>query len=75
MSNKYWLEQENKFLNAVKNIEIPDGQLNKVDFIKVRNKDDLSNIPNGGGCYWTWTNEPVKHSLHKCERQWKRSQK
>jgi hypothetical protein len=31
----------------------------------VKNKNDLNDIPNGGGCYWIWTNEPVKHSLHK----------
>lgn len=65
MANSYWLEQEKKFLRAIQGVDIPDGRLKKVDFIVVNNYDDLSSIPNGGGCYWIWTNEPVRHSLHK----------
>lgn len=65
MANNYWLEQEKKFLKAIKGVAIPDGRLKKIDFIAVKNSDTLSSIPNGGGCYWIWTNEPVRHSLHK----------
>lgn len=65
MANKYWLKQEEKFLNAIKNIEIPNASLENVDFKLVKNNNDLNSIPPGGGCYWIWTNEPVRHSLHK----------
>jgi hypothetical protein len=65
MSNSYWLEQEKRFLEAIKDVEVPNGTLDKVDFILVKNGDDLNFIPSGGGCYWIWTNEPIKHSLHK----------
>jgi hypothetical protein len=65
MSNSYWLEQEKRFLEAIKDVEVPNGTLDKVDFILVKNGDDLNSIPSGGGCYWIWTNEPIKHSLHK----------
>lgn len=65
MANKFWLEQEEKFLNAIKNVEIPNYCLDNVDFKIVKNSNDLNSIPSGGGCYWIWTNEPVRHSLHK----------
>ncbi len=65
MANNYWLEQEQKFLNAIKDVEIPNANLENVDFKLVKNNNDLNSIPSGGGCYWIWTNEPVKHSLHK----------
>jgi hypothetical protein len=65
MVNKYWIEQEKKFLKAIKNVKTPNSNLDKVDFIKIKNKNDLNNIPNGGGCYWIWTDEPVYHTLHK----------
>ncbi len=65
MANNYWLEQEKKFLNAIKDVEIPNEQLEDVDFKLLKNNEDINSIPSGGGCYWIWTNEPVKHSLHK----------
>ena len=65
MANSYWIEQEKKFLKAIENVEIPNSNLDKVDNIIIKNPDDLNSIPNGGGCYWIWTNEPVYHSLHK----------
>jgi len=65
MANSYWLKQEKLFLNAIKDVKIPNVTLDKVDFIKVSNNTDINSIPPGGGCYWIWTNEPVKHSLHK----------
>ncbi len=70
MANKYWQEQEKKFLKAIEDVEIPNKTLFKVDYKLVKRPDDLSAIHRdkkspGGGCYWIWTNEPVKHSLHK----------
>lgn len=65
MANSYWLKQEKIFLNAIKDVKIPNETLEKVDFIKVTNNNDINSIPSGGGCYWIWTNEPVNHSLHK----------
>lgn len=38
--------------------------LSDVEYIIPEDASDL-NIMNGGGCYWIWTDEPVKHSLHK----------
>lgn len=65
MANSYWLEQEKKFLDAIKDVEIPNQNLNNVDFKLLKTSADINSIPSGGGCYWIWTNEPVKHSLHK----------
>lgn len=65
MANDYWLEQEKVFLNAIKDVEIPNEQLEDVDFKLLKNSEDINSIPSGGGCYWIWTNEPIKHSLHK----------
>lgn len=65
MANSYWLEQEKKFLEAIKDVEIPNGKMENVDSVLVKDTTDLNLLPSGGGCYWIWTNEPVKHSLHK----------
>lgn len=65
MANNYWLEQEKVFLEAIKNVEIPNEKLAKVDFKLIKSISDINDIPSGGGCYWIWTNEPVLHSLHK----------
>jgi len=32
MANSYWLTQEKKFLNAIKDVEIPNANLDTVDF-------------------------------------------
>jgi len=65
MSNKYWLFQEKKLLKTIEIVKIPNSHLKRVDSMNVTRVDDLKRIPSGGGCYWIWTNEPVKHSLHK----------
>lgn len=65
MHNQYWVDQEEKFLKAIKDVEIPNSNLDKVDYLEIKSQKDLNNIPNGGGCYWIWTNEPVIHTLHK----------
>ncbi len=65
MDNSHWIKQEKKFLKAIKNVEIPNANLDKVDNIVVKTTDDLSKISNGGGCYWIWTDEPIIQTLHK----------
>lgn len=65
MANNYWLEQEQKFLKAIKNVDVPNENLKNVDYIEIKSHDDFGEIPKGGGCYWIWTTEPVIHSLHK----------
>lgn len=65
MANNYWLEQEKKFLKAIEGVDVQNETLDNVDFVEINSHNDFSEIPNGGGCYWIWTNEPVIHSLHK----------
>lgn len=65
MANKDWLVEEKKYLDAINGVRIPNGTLTDVDFTVIRTVDDLEKIPEGGGCYWIWTTEPVYHSLHK----------
>jgi len=64
MSKNYWLKQEEKFFNAVTDVKIPNRKLNKVPFSVIKKISDLDKIPQGGGCYWIWTNEPVLHTFH-----------
>ena len=65
MHNQYWINQEKKFLKAIKNVEIPNSKLEQVDSFEIKSQEDLKKIPDGGGGYWIWTNEPVIHTLHK----------
>ena len=65
MYNSYWIEQEKIFSDAIKNVKIPNASLDKVNNIIINTATDLSKIPDVGGCYWIWTNEPVVHTLHK----------
>jgi hypothetical protein len=65
MPNNYWLEQENKFKEAINGIEIPNKTLDMVDNLLIKHSNDLDAVPSGGGCYWIWTNEPIKHTLHR----------
>ncbi len=52
MLNQYWVNQEKKFLKAIKDVEIPNSNLDKVDYIEIKSQEDLNKIPNGGGCIW-----------------------
>jgi len=65
MANNIWQEEEKKYLKAIEGVRIPNASLDDVDYISTKNLDDFNQIPNEGGCYWIWTNEPVLHSLHK----------
>jgi hypothetical protein len=64
-SKSVWKKEEEKFKKLEEKIKIPDKCLNKVDFVILKTKDDFNSIPNTGGCYWVWTNEPVKHRFHR----------
>lgn len=65
MANEIWQEEEKKFLAAIKGVKIPNYKLGDVLFITPKSEQDFEAIPESGGCYWIWTNEPVLHSLHK----------
>jgi hypothetical protein len=65
MANEIWQQEEQKFLQAIQNVKIPNAYLEDVAFVIPKLSADLDDIPIGGGCYWIWTNEPVRHSLHK----------
>ena len=65
MPNQFWVEQEQIFLQAIEGVQIPNASLGNVDYIEFLTPEDFDRIPNGGGCYWIWTNENVMHSLHK----------
>lgn len=65
MANEIWQQEEKKFLAAIQDVKIPNSQLEDVPFIAPKSVDDFEAIPESGGCYWIWRNEPVLHSLHK----------
>lgn len=65
MANEVWQQEEQKFLQAIQDVKIPNAKLEDVAFVIPKTLADLNQIPDGGGCYWFWTNEPVLHSLHK----------
>jgi hypothetical protein len=65
MTNNIWQVEEAKFIQATQNVRIPDATLQDVPYIIPKNVTELNRIPESGGCYWIWTNEPVLHSLHK----------
>jgi len=60
-----WLEEEKKYLAAVKAVQIPNEFLANVPYIIVKNLSDVGKIDIGGGCYWIWTNEPIEHQFHQ----------
>lgn len=65
MANEVWQQEEQKFLQAIQDVKIPNANLENVESIVPKQSSDMDHIPTGGGCYWIWTNEPVLHSLHK----------
>lgn len=62
MANNIWQREEQKFFKAVKNVKIPNGCLKQVEYAT---RQEIVRIPQSGGCYWIWANEPVWHTLHK----------
>src|SRR6185312_897683 len=65
MATNVWKTEEQKFLQAIQNVKIPNKTLDEVDFVILKKASDFDKIDSGGGCYWIWTNEPVIHTLHK----------
>jgi hypothetical protein len=63
--NSIWLDEDARYKKFAEGIRIPDSELRDVDCISVTRLEDLDKIPTGGGCYWIWTNEPIKHFLHR----------
>jgi hypothetical protein len=65
MANEIWQQEEQKFLHAIQDVKIPNETLDDVPCVTPKIITDLDIIPQSGGCYWIWTTEPVRHSLHK----------
>lgn len=59
-----WKEQEKIFTDAIASLKTPNQILDNVEFVIVKTIVDIDTIPDGGGCYWIWTNEPVNHQFH-----------
>lgn len=64
-SKSIWKREEKKFEALEKKVKIPNRKLHEVDFVILKKEEDFEKIPQSGGCYWLWTNEPVHHQLHK----------
>ena len=64
-SESVWKKEEEKFKKAVATVKIPNQNLDKVDGIHFKKEIDFNEIPDIGGCYWIWTNEPVRDRFHK----------
>ena len=64
-SETIWKKQEQEFKALENSLKIPNFKLQQVDSVILRRKKDIDKIPDGGGCYWIWSDEPVKHVLHK----------
>ena len=64
-SETIWKQEAAKFKELEAQIKIPGRSLGKVDSVLLQKQDDIGKIPNVGGCYWIWTNEPVKHRFHR----------
>ena len=60
-----WRQEEQRFRELEAAVRIPDARLNEVDVVELTDPSEFDKIPEAGGCYWLWTNEPVLHRLHK----------
>jgi len=63
--NQSWINEDTKVVAFEESIRIPTRTLTNVPNIAIRREIDLTEIPNQGGCYWIWTNEPIHHTLHR----------
>jgi len=64
-SESVWKTEERKFKRLQARIRIPNKKLDHVDSISPKKECDFNRIPTTGGCYWIWTNEPVRHRFHR----------
>ncbi len=60
-----WRQEEQRFRELEAAVRIPDATLNEVDVVELSDLSEFDKIPESGGCYWLWTNEPILHRLHK----------
>jgi len=63
--NQIWVAQDKLMLNRERGLSIPNGNLENTPWVEVVDEDSLNEIPDEGGCYWIWTNEEIRHKLHK----------
>jgi len=63
--NQIWLEHDKRIGALEKAYTLPSKVLQDVPHVEVDDIDSLNEIPKTGGVYWIWTNEPVRHKLHK----------
>jgi len=64
-SESIWKKEEKKFKRLQARIRIPNRNLDQVDWVSPKRESDFTRIPATGGCYWIWTNEPVRHRFHR----------
>jgi hypothetical protein len=57
MANEIWQHEEQKFLQAIKDVKIPNSSLENVAVVIPKKACDLDVIPQSGGCHWIWTLE------------------
>ena len=60
-----WTNENFKLKNFISKLEIPNNELYGVEYVELKNSLDFNKFPKSGGCYWIWTNEPIKHFFHK----------
>ncbi len=63
--NAIWVKEDKKFNKFERNVKLPKSNLTDVNYVILKNKKDFEEIPKSKGVYWIWTNEPIKHILHK----------
>jgi hypothetical protein len=63
--NEFWQEQDQRVIDFENSLEYPNETLENVPVVTLSDESDLENIPAEGGCYWIWTDEPIRHSMHK----------
>ena len=60
-----WASESARLKALLDTLGMPDEKLTGVPNVLLRNERDFNSIPAQGGCYCIWTNEPVRHSLHR----------
>ena len=66
-NNNKWKKYDKKVINFESSIMIPNWRLDSISNTNLRKNENFDKIPTTGGCYWIWTNEKIKHSLHNSD--------
>lgn len=61
-SDNVWKPEGSRILELM--WRIPDRTLQDVDNIPLNKPEDFDLIPKIAGCYWIWTDAPIRHVLH-----------